>query len=400
MGCLVQIQYADKNVQPQRGAKGYFCANQIFKVVGTPSGGVWSKTGVISVTEDGLVDTGSISGAATLTYTTKDGCIGTISSNVVICETPIPITSGININDLQNQGWIEAIDSMTISGWAAKGKIPSAVDIYIDNVKYTANPILRRPDVSSILNAPIELGYYDNFGWSFNIPQTFTNTLEGKHNVAVYFANTQMLLSSNLPLFYYVAPQIPIIIETPTAKVITDTIIEKPTAKVITDPIIETPTATTPLIDNFFTTPIVTIPTPPPPIYDGSGEDNGDYQSSDYENSGNDSGDYAPSTPPIYDGSSEDNGEYQSSDYENSGNDNGDYQTNGNTQPTPPPPPPISNGNDYAPTTPPTPPTPTPPPTIEEKESTTTKQPNLKPIIGLGLLILLGLVTYKILKKK
>jgi hypothetical protein len=80
-------------VNPQTGATGgAFCANRTFTVVGTPSGGVWSKTGVITVTTPaGLVNTGSIAGIGNLTYTYTDAnrCSNaiTIASNVMICAS-------------------------------------------------------------------------------------------------------------------------------------------------------------------------------------------------------------------------------------------------------------------------------------------------------------------------
>ncbi len=87
---LPTISYAPGTVNPQTGAPaGSFCTNKTFTVVGTPTGGVWSKTGVISVTSPaGVVSTGSTPGAGSLTYTiTVNGCSSsrTISGNVVSC---------------------------------------------------------------------------------------------------------------------------------------------------------------------------------------------------------------------------------------------------------------------------------------------------------------------------
>jgi hypothetical protein len=120
--------------------------------------------------------------------------------------------SGISISDINQQGWVEKIDSQNISGWAAKGKNPTAVDIYIDDVKHTITPSLARPDVANMLNTTNQ-----NFGWSFDIPQTSINTSKGKHQFAVYFAGSKMQLSSNLPPFYAVID--PIIVPiTPTTE--------------------------------------------------------------------------------------------------------------------------------------------------------------------------------------
>jgi hypothetical protein len=85
------IGYQIGAINPQLGAGGSnFCTNRSFTVVGSPSGGVWSKTGVISVTSPaGLVTTGSLAGVGTLTYTFTNinGCSSsrTIAGNVVVC---------------------------------------------------------------------------------------------------------------------------------------------------------------------------------------------------------------------------------------------------------------------------------------------------------------------------
>jgi len=87
---IPSISYAPGTVNPQSGAAGSYCTNRTFTVVGSPSGGVWSKTGVISVTTPaGVVSTGNTPGAASLTYTytNGNGCSNsrTIASNVVTC---------------------------------------------------------------------------------------------------------------------------------------------------------------------------------------------------------------------------------------------------------------------------------------------------------------------------
>ncbi len=71
------IAYAPGTINPQRGNSGGFCPNKTFTVVGTPSGGFWSSTGVITVhPTTGVVNTGAVAGAATLTYTfvNASGC--------------------------------------------------------------------------------------------------------------------------------------------------------------------------------------------------------------------------------------------------------------------------------------------------------------------------------------
>ena len=96
------IQYAIGTSNPQLGAGGAFCANRNFTVIGNPTGGVWSKTGVISVNGAGLVSTGSSAGTGTLTYTytNANGCINsrTIAGNVVVCASRG--VSGINNGQL------------------------------------------------------------------------------------------------------------------------------------------------------------------------------------------------------------------------------------------------------------------------------------------------------------
>ena len=84
------INYANSTPNPQTCTGGGFRMNNTFTVVGTPSGGVWSKTGVMSVgATTGVVNTGSVSGAASLTYTrTVNGCSNfkTINGFVGFCR--------------------------------------------------------------------------------------------------------------------------------------------------------------------------------------------------------------------------------------------------------------------------------------------------------------------------
>ena len=95
------IQYASGTPNPQTGPGGSFCANKTFTVVGNPTGGVWSKTGVISVTTPGgVVSTGSVAGSGSLTYTYTDGfgCSNSrsIVSNVAICAGPRGVNTSSN----------------------------------------------------------------------------------------------------------------------------------------------------------------------------------------------------------------------------------------------------------------------------------------------------------------
>ena len=84
------IAYAAGTTNPQYGAPtGSWCTNRNFTVVGSPVGGVWSSTGVLTVNATtGAVNTGNISGAASLTYTAGSaGCTNsrTIIASIVGC---------------------------------------------------------------------------------------------------------------------------------------------------------------------------------------------------------------------------------------------------------------------------------------------------------------------------
>ena len=83
------IAYAIGTPNPQTGVGGGFCTNKTFTVVGNPTGGVWSSTGVLSVNATtGVISTGLVAGAGTLTYTIgTNGCTNSrsIAGNVVGC---------------------------------------------------------------------------------------------------------------------------------------------------------------------------------------------------------------------------------------------------------------------------------------------------------------------------
>jgi hypothetical protein len=93
------------------GSGGY-CKNRTFTLVGNPGNGVWTKTGVVTITPSGTnstttsVSTGNVAGATsiTYTYTNANGCVSsrTISSNIVTCAT-----KGINNSQLtmDNSQW-------------------------------------------------------------------------------------------------------------------------------------------------------------------------------------------------------------------------------------------------------------------------------------------------------
>lgn len=87
------------------------CKNKTFTIVGSPSNGVWTKTGVISISPSGtnstttVVNTGASTGAAsvTYTYTNANGCVNsrTISSNVVSCGS-----KGIESNEISKNSFV------------------------------------------------------------------------------------------------------------------------------------------------------------------------------------------------------------------------------------------------------------------------------------------------------
>jgi hypothetical protein len=80
---------AGNTVNPQTA--GGFCTNRTFTIVGIPSGGVWSRTGVINVSNVGVVTTGNVAGLATLSYTftNSNGCVNsrTFTTNVLTCAS-------------------------------------------------------------------------------------------------------------------------------------------------------------------------------------------------------------------------------------------------------------------------------------------------------------------------
>lgn len=68
---------------------GGYCKNKTFALVGSPTGGLWSSTGVFSITNAGVVTTGNVvgSGSVTYLYTNTNNCSSsrTITANVINC---------------------------------------------------------------------------------------------------------------------------------------------------------------------------------------------------------------------------------------------------------------------------------------------------------------------------
>lgn len=95
---IPSIAYAPNTPSPQKN--GGICTNRTFTLVGSPSGGIWSSTGPINITNTGVTSTSNITGAVSVTYTIGSlGCTNkrTISMNVVSCNAKgIISTTGIN----------------------------------------------------------------------------------------------------------------------------------------------------------------------------------------------------------------------------------------------------------------------------------------------------------------
>ncbi|MCX6209132.1 MAG: T9SS type A sorting domain-containing protein [Bacteroidetes bacterium] len=86
---IPSIAYAPGTTNVQ--GSGGLCKNRTFTVVGSPTGGVWSKTGVITISNLGVISTGNTTGAMTVSYTitNANGCTNarTIGMNVVNCSS-------------------------------------------------------------------------------------------------------------------------------------------------------------------------------------------------------------------------------------------------------------------------------------------------------------------------
>ncbi len=105
------IAYAGGTNNPQAGApSGSFCVGKTFTVVGSPNSpaGVWSATGVASVTSGGVVTINAVgAGSIKYTYTSTGGCSSsrTISGNGFTCAA-----RGVNMVD----GQLSTVNGFTI----------------------------------------------------------------------------------------------------------------------------------------------------------------------------------------------------------------------------------------------------------------------------------------------
>lgn len=81
------------------GSGGY-CKNKTFTLVGTPNGGIWRSTGVITISSNGIVNTGNTLGACSVSYTISDAknCSSsrTINSSIVSCAAKGSYSQPIN----------------------------------------------------------------------------------------------------------------------------------------------------------------------------------------------------------------------------------------------------------------------------------------------------------------
>jgi hypothetical protein len=104
MPTVPTIAYGVGNtVNPQTA--GGFCTNRSFNIIGFPSGGVWSKTGVINITNVGAVTTGNTSGPGSISYsfTNTNGCSNsrTVSTNIITCAS----RGANNLSTIDNSVW-------------------------------------------------------------------------------------------------------------------------------------------------------------------------------------------------------------------------------------------------------------------------------------------------------
>ena len=119
---IPSIGYAVGTVNPQTGAGGGFCTNRSFTLVGSPSGGSWSSTGVISVSGSGTVTTGLIPGAGSVTYSYNNaaGCRNSrsITGTIVTCAA-----RGVNTNASTTNSSSISNELFTVFPNPAKNKI-------------------------------------------------------------------------------------------------------------------------------------------------------------------------------------------------------------------------------------------------------------------------------------
>jgi hypothetical protein len=138
---IPSIAYAAGTISPQ--VAGGFCTNRTFTLNGIPAGGTWSKTGVINISTNGIVNTGNLPGSASISYTITNlnGCKNarTLSSNVVACAS-----RGV-INNYQKEENIVIYPN------------PTKQNIFVKNLALQPNSSLIMFDVlgKQIINQPL-----------------------------------------------------------------------------------------------------------------------------------------------------------------------------------------------------------------------------------------------------
>lgn len=118
---------------------GGVCKNKTFTLLGTPAGGSWSSTGVISITNSGVVTTTNALGACsvTYTYTNANACKSsrTISNTIINCGS-----KGANQTTLANEQFVvypnpaHSVINLNIKTLTGKGTVV-LTDLYGKQLK-------------------------------------------------------------------------------------------------------------------------------------------------------------------------------------------------------------------------------------------------------------------------
>lgn len=112
-------------VPPTITPAGPYCANGApVNLVGTPSGGTWSGTGITNATTGAFDPTVATIGNNTITYTTTGACGGTVNATVVV--NPVPVTT---------------VNSPTICPTITATLTAAGATTYLWSTGSTANPI-------------------------------------------------------------------------------------------------------------------------------------------------------------------------------------------------------------------------------------------------------------------
>ena len=175
------IAYAPGTVNPQAGAGGGFCTNRSFTVVGSPAGGTWSSTGVITVNAtSGAVLTGATPGAATLkyTYTNTAGCSNsrTMNGNVVGCS-PRGVAANTNTASESNE-------LFTVYPNPAKGAININADYVTTGGQITITNLMGKQLKAQVLSVGNNKLDISNLSKGFYLVSVITT--EGKKTQKTY----------------------------------------------------------------------------------------------------------------------------------------------------------------------------------------------------------------------